>query len=907
MSRFNRLAVVVLIFSPAALSAQDIPLDAQGDTLPPFAVARLGTARWRSAIRDGHGSAALSYSRDGKWLACTSDRAVEFFEVATGRQVRWFPRSMNLVAACFLNDGKTLLTAEDSTTQAAAFGQPFTTTVRRHDLVAQKTTTLGTFSRTGHMRGLCEFLSDGRFLRGSTYDQVGIWDPATGAPVFVLDQKDLDAFSTHLAASDDGKLVAYGGRDRSIRVVELETKKVLHTIPYDVDGPDFQRYWRIHFAPDGKTLVADTAKTTRFWDLTTGKLTREIDGRTTGIWTPDGAHTVVSGANLDSLSLVDAKTLKVVRDFGPLPHYAIRTAISPDGKRLAAALGYTIAFWDIETGQRLQRGPGHESTLAALAFSPDGAGLASGAEDGDALLWQLTDGRADGKLDSKIVHCWPGHAPAAYSFAFRPDGKTLAVGEGLENAGSGSHECDIAVYDLDTGKQRARFPAHLNSVSGLLYSPDRKTLVSSGTDNRVRAWNAETGERLWQARRLFTRSTPAWTADGKALLVATGGDVRMLDIQGGKTVKTVVNAAPGEAEQFRPAQLENIQSVHLLPEGMAASFGSQQLGFDRVGTLRFWEQGSGRETRSMKLAGIAGAWGAFALSPDGTVAAANLHKHDRARGFVNPSDVCLWDTETGAELMRLPGHTNAVMSLAFSPDGRRLASASRDTTVLVWDVSRIRLWSLWSKLAKDAKGQEAEAALAANPPGTVAFLSECVRRAAALDAAPSRAIAKLGDDAARGKATQDLLASPGAELALRHAAQSHPAPAIRDQAKAVLAKFVAGRPAAIARALQAMKDGDATAAAALKLHGIAAADGMRPMLGEPLGNTAARDAAVRPRWEETLAVIDAQPPLTPDNVGRAIALLRHIDSKNARQCLEDVSRGPAESFVAEQARAALAK
>src|SRR5262245_59188279 len=106
------LAVTLALFLAAGLVQADPPeppTDRHGDPLPPHAVARLGTVRWRSPLRDGSGFARVCFSPDARVVASVGDTGLCLWE-ASGKRVPWSPDIGQPGAAVFSADGKTLLT-----------------------------------------------------------------------------------------------------------------------------------------------------------------------------------------------------------------------------------------------------------------------------------------------------------------------------------------------------------------------------------------------------------------------------------------------------------------------------------------------------------------------------------------------------------------------------------------------------------------------------------------------------------------------------------------------------------------------------------------------------------------------------------------------------------------------------
>jgi sugar lactone lactonase YvrE len=537
----------------------------------------------------------------------------------------------------------------------------------------------------------------------------------------------------------------------------------------------------------------------------------------------------------------------------------------------------------------------------SLAFAPDGSALASGGAVGAACVWRLPAGELRYRFD--------GHYPAAVSLAFSPDGRTLATGDGLPY-GKGWQEAQVRLWGLGDGRLVRQFTGHLNSVGALAYSPDGRRLASGGGDARARVWDPATGQRLYQIRGAEGQRSVGFSPDGKVLLVGdTGGELALWRADTGEKLRDL--GAGGDRRR---------QVVHatFLRDGKAVVSEEQGNPSRRKPPgLRFWDAASGQETRSVPIRGSYPFYGnspsGHAISPDGALAATVAYDHR------DPA-IQLRDTSSGEVLALLRGHSGFVTSLAFSPDGKVLASGSQDTTVLLWDVQQARLVGLWFQLAgSPAAAARAAKRLAANPAGTVPFLQERLRRAAALEAPYTRLIAELDDDRfeVRERASRRLAADAGAEFALKVALQGDPSAELRRQVEGILGRLRAAREERIGRLIADLA-GDESFQASRQLQelGEAAEPALRRALQpSPFGGRARaeEDASQRTRGRAR-EILDrlgepsnASLPLNAQAVVRALAALEEIGTPEARRVLEELAGGVAEARVTRGAKGALGR
>ncbi|QSJ16436.1 serine/threonine protein kinase [Nostoc sp. UHCC 0702] len=278
-----------------------------------------------------------------------------------------------------------------------------------------------------------------------------------------------------VAIAPDGQTIASASHDRTIKLWNLQTGKLIRTI-YGHSLPVLS----VAISPDGQTLTSGSLdETIKQWNLSNGQQIRSIKADGYVAWNNAIAITsdnqiIATGSADKTVRLWNYTTGQRLRTLYGHSLPVLSVAISSNGQTLASgSTDKTIRVWDMRTGQQLYTLPQHTSWVTCLAISPDNRILASGSLDKTIKLWDINTG--------KLLRTLEGHSYSVLAIAISPDAKILASG-GLDG--------EIRLWNLETGKLIHKISAHTKQIVSLAISQDRQTLVSGSADDTIKVWRS---------------------------------------------------------------------------------------------------------------------------------------------------------------------------------------------------------------------------------------------------------------------------------------------------------------------------------------------------------------------------------------------------------------------------------
>ena len=580
--------------------------------------------------------------------------------------------------------------------------------------------------------------ADGKFITLDSTWQIRHWDRVTRQPKSTWDLKKERSVRAAILSSNGQWVAARVGDE--VQVLDVDTRE----LRFRLDFPDGQRP-KMMFSQNCKIFVVANGSQIRWWDTTDGRrlgthktvrphvrdrysisqdglavvqfswalgrnniyrldLTDEkapnVDVASNKIYAsaleffPDGRNFVTGSSTSGLLSIYNADSYNRVASTSSHTAPIYSFGVSSDGKKVACAANNgvikiwgveqtTVKLWGLEpvkgwsVGQtkdefelkQLGSLRGHRDEISRIFFSPDKRHIVSCGADSTARIWDL---------ERKASSQYRLESSESTNFTYSPDGLLIA----------GAADGKIDFWDAATGRKvQALFDKNLTYSDVVAFSPDHRLIAVGSDRGSVWLWDLDTGLKVRELRDDSSKKNSSWrtralafSPDGK-LLVTAFGQARYLSIDRKKS-PNVWDVSSGQMVAALEGHSGEVRAVQFSGDGSRLATGSHD------GTVRIWDTTTWQTIRDLRnLDSVSnGGWDrliqSIAFSKDGNRLALNAvsTESERKRFY-------LWDAQLGDELVKMEGHANTVQGLSFSPNGRTLASVSRDKTLRLWNVA----------------------------------------------------------------------------------------------------------------------------------------------------------------------------------------------------------------------------
>jgi WD40 repeat protein/uncharacterized caspase-like protein len=627
----------------------------------------------------------IAFSRDSRLVAVAAgDNSVRIWDVTSGRELQSLAGSQGSLAAsigvyfiAFTGDGQIVTVSDAIRVWDVASGR---------ELRTLGTTSLSVSGLTGGEGGIA-LSPDGKQLAslvvGSGKPVVKVWDLTSGRELRSVDLPDEELSMAEVAFMPDGRLLVAGVVDKQIKLWDVTSKQNERKL-----GQTAKDFAPVKFSRDGRQLVLVEGYAVRRWDVATGQELPVLNVPNGGLLTGQGAYIgfsedgkkVATGGFDTPTILWDIEAGKQILKMNGRTNMAYKVAFSADGTQLSSG-GRTR--WDLRTGRGLRVAATPADKTIGVP-SPDGRLLAVYTLNSNTVSILETP---SGRQLQTLTPATPGGA-VQHAF-FSPDGTMLVTtygpvpGQQQQSSGmgqAGGNENQAKIWDVKSGRELRSLMLG-GSASEARFSNDGRTLATLASMDQLSLWDAASGSKLRDL-----------TSSPMAKLGALGNMSNMGNL-GSMNPGSIIKSMPKAGSMPAMPAMPNIADMTAMMSNMMGTMSAGTMGRS-VTSLAFSSDG--------KILATGGVESKSNLDQMMNDLMAQGQKRSKNQKPLDPDQfmknmkveaigrVVLWDTTTGQQIGELKAHGKGVTHVAFSRDGRFLASSSSDNTIKIWDVGARR-------------------------------------------------------------------------------------------------------------------------------------------------------------------------------------------------------------------------
>jgi len=635
----------------------------------------------------------VAFSRDSRLIAAAAgSNSVKIWDVTTGRELQTLSGSEGSMAASiggvyfigFTPDGRVVTISDAIRVWDIATGRE----LRKLD------STSVSMSGFSGGEGGAALSPDGSQLATIITDgerpQIKFWDLVSGREARSVKLPDKEINSAEVSFAADGRLLISGIVAKRLKIWDVTAKQNEREL-----GPTAKDYSLVRFSRDGRLIALSEGYTVKLWETATGRELPLLKLPNSGLFaegsafisfSDDGKRVATGGFDTPTV-LWETETGKQLLRMNGRTNMAYKVAFSADGTRLSSG-GRTR--WDLRTG----RGVRITAAPADSRFgvpSPDGRLLAAFAPNSNTVsILETPTGRQLQTLTPA------GGGGVIQRVSFSADGTMLVTSYGasaeqrqkpMTGTQALSNQNQIKIWDVKSGRE-LRSLTVANGATEVGFSADGRLLASLGTLGQISLWDTASGSKL---RDLTSSPLEKLGAMGNMGNPGSMGDLSSLGNMAGKMGKP---GQPGTMPQM--PQMPNMADMTAMVTNMMGAMSAGTMG-RTVTSMAFSPDG-----RTLATGGVESKSNLDLASMSG---GAPMGQKGQKKNSAKPPDpeemmknlkveaigqVVLWDVASGREVGALKGHGKGVTQVAFSRDGRLLASGSTDNTIRIWDVAAQR-------------------------------------------------------------------------------------------------------------------------------------------------------------------------------------------------------------------------